>query len=138
MRISNCGLAIRGVYAGAAVHADDLCTTSASLDTISDQVKDDFTVNACLNLNVSKLEVMKFLQQSHPSETVVITDNTITTTPAATVVWWQWNLSASCSVSENIIKACQVLLLLVIIGVFQGELNPLSTTSIFKTCIIPI
>ena len=69
MRVSNCGLAIRGVYAGAAVHADDLRTTSASLDAISDHVKiiDDFTVNARLNLNVSKLEVMKCSKQSQPS-----------------------------------------------------------------------
>ena len=34
MRSSNCGLSIRGVYAGAAVQADDLHTTSSSIGVI--------------------------------------------------------------------------------------------------------
>ena len=56
-------------YVGAAVHADDLRTTSSSLDVINDQVNiiDEFTTNNCLKLNVSKLEVMRLLSSSNHS-----------------------------------------------------------------------
>ena len=133
---------VRGIYAGAAVHADDLCTTSSSLDVINDQVNiiDEFTTNNCLKLNVSKLEVMRLSKQLQPPDTIVIAGNTFTTTPAAKRlgVWWQWNLSASQSASENIKKARRVFFALGNIGAFQGELNPLSSISIFESCIIPI
>ena len=140
MRTSNCGLSVRGVYAGAAVHADDLRTISSSLDVINDQVNiiDEFTTNNCLKLNVSKLEVMRLSKQLQPLDTIVFAGNTITTTPAAKClgVWWQWNLSASQSASENIKKARRAFFALGNIGAFQGELNPLSSISIFESCII--
>ena len=93
MRTSNCGLSVRGVYAGAAVRADDLHTTSSSLDVINDQVNSiyEFTTNNCLKLNASKLEVMRLSKQLQPPDTIVIAGNTITTMPAAKClgVWWQ-------------------------------------------------
>ena len=142
MRASNCGLSIRGVYAGAAVHADDLRTTAASLDVIRDQVKiiDDFTTTTCLKLNISKLEVMRFSRLSYPPEIIDIANKSLVTTSAAKClgVWWHSNLSATHSVSENIKKARRAFFALGSINAFQGELNPLSSASIFEVCIIPI
>ena len=112
------------------------------LDVINDQVNiiDEFTSNNCLKLNVSKLEVIRLSQQPLSSEPIVIAGNTISTTSAAKClgVWWQWNLSASKSVTENIKKARRAFFAFGNIGAFQGELNPLSSVSTFETCIIPI
>ena len=53
-------------------------------------------------------------------------------------VQWQHNLSASESVKVNISKARKAFFSLGSTGVFHGKLNPLSASSIFETCIIPI
>ena len=34
---TNCGLSVRGTYMGAAIHADDLCTSAASMDCVYQQ-----------------------------------------------------------------------------------------------------
>ena len=52
-------------------------------------------------------------------------------------VWWQSNLSAARSVPENTAKARKAFFALGSIGAFSGELNPLSTSSIFETCVVP-
>ena len=46
-------------------------------------------------------------------------------------------MSAKHSVSENIDKARRAFFALGRLGAFQGDLNPLSSCSIFETCIIP-
>ena len=53
-------------------------------------------------------------------------------------VWWQYNLSASRAVHENISKARKAFFAFGNISVFHGSLNPLSGRSIFETCIVPI
>ena len=52
-------------------------------------------------------------------------------------VWWNSSLSAKHSVIENINKARRAFFTLGSLGVFQGDLTPLSSCSIFETCIIP-
>ena len=86
-------------YAGAAIHADDLRTTAASKDAVSLQasVISNFGRNACLKLNASKLEV----RQCKDPEELNIAGVKMST--------WQYNLSASRALHENIGKARKVL-----------------------------
>ena len=64
----------------------------------------------------------------------------MTTTEAAKClgVWWQSNLSASKSINENIKKARKAYFALGSLGAFNGDLNPLSSRSIFETCVLPV
>ena len=136
----NVGSSIRGVYIGAAIHADDLRTTAATRDEVRQQadVIQDFTQDTCLNLNVSKLEVVKISKISHAVETLLVAGHSVTTTSAAKClgVCWQSNLSASLSANENIKKARKAFFAIGNLGAFKGELNSLSTSSIFETCIL--
>ena len=142
MRESNLGSSMRGVYTGAAIHADDLRTIATARDEILHQanVIQQFTDDTCLNLNVSKLEVVKISKTPQPPEKLQIIGHNVETTPAAKClgVWWQSNLSASKSVNENVKKARKAFFALGSLGAFQGDLNPLSTCSIFETCVLPI
>ena len=52
-------------------------------------------------------------------------------------VWWQHDISAKRSVTENINKARKAFFALSSLGAFQGDLNPLSSSSIFEICVIP-
>ena len=49
--------------------------------------------------------------------------------------WWSGNLLTSKSIDENIQKARRAFFYF---SVFQGDLSPLSTRSIIKTCVVPI
>ena len=126
---------------GAAIHADDLCTTAASSGDLCNQsnIINKFSGSSCLKLNSSKLEVMRISKLPQPSETLMISEQSVATTDAAKSldVWWQTNLSAARYVSENITKARKAFFALGSIGAFSGELNPLSTSSIYETCVIP-
>ena len=51
---------------------------------------------------------------------------------------WSVDLSAKDSVKINITKAQRAFFGLGSIGAFHGKLNPLSGSSIFDTCIVPI
>ena len=53
-------------------------------------------------------------------------------------IQWQSNLSANESVSTNITKARKTFFGLGSTGVFHGDLNPLSSSSIYETCVLPI
>ena len=54
MKERNISSSMRGIYTGAAIHADDLCTTAAIRDEVLHQadVIQKFTQDTCLNLNV--------------------------------------------------------------------------------------
>ena len=60
MRESNHGLSLCNTYAGAAIHADDLCTIAASKNTLCLQgnMITDFTNKNHLKLISSKLEIL--------------------------------------------------------------------------------
>ena len=126
---------------GGAVHADDLRTTAASSDSISkqDAVINSFTSDSCLKLNTTKLEMVKISPYTHDTAVVKIGNSYISTSNAAKClgVWWNSSLSAKHSVIENINKARRAFFALGSLGAFQGDLNPLSSCSIFETCIIP-
>ena len=142
MRESNCGLSVRGTYMGAATHADDIRTTAPSKKSVSTQadIVANFMKDTCLKLNSSKLEIVKISSQPQENESVQINDVNICTTSSAKClgVWWQSNLSAKRSVHENINKSRRAFFALGGLGAFQGELSPLSSSSIFEACITPI
>ena len=129
---------------GGAAHADDIRTIATSKDTISAQINiiNSFTHKHHLRLNSEKTEIVKITcQPYHPEQISLAQCNTnITTIPEAKCLgtWWSSNLSALCSVQENICKARRVFFAFGKIDAFQGHLNPLSAVSIFKTCVIPI
>ena len=108
MRESNCGLSVRGTYMGAATNADDIRTTAPSKKSVSTQadIVSNFMKDTCLELNSSKLEIVK-ISQPQENVSVQIDDVNICTTSSAKClgVWWQSNLSAKRSVHENIYKA---------------------------------
>ena len=142
MRESEYGLYVRGTYMGGAIHADDLRTTAASSDSVSrqDEVINSFASDSCLKLNTTKFEVVKISPYSRDMAFVQIGNSNISTSSASKClgVWWNSNLSAQTSVSDNINKARKAFFALGRLGAFQGILNPLSSCSIFETCIIPI
>ena len=98
MRESSCGLSIRGTYMGAAIHADNLRTAAPSMESTASQadIIKDFTVDSCLKLNASKLEIVKILTQSHVPESVLINDSCVQIFSSAKClgVWWQHDLLA--------------------------------------------
>jgi len=84
--------------------------------------------------------VVKISKTLQPLENLQVAGHTVGTTPAAKClgVWWRSNLSASKSANKNIKKARRAFLTLGCLGAFQGDLNPLSTRSIFETCVLPV
>ena len=93
----------------AVIHGNDLRTTAATRDEVRQQadVIQDFTQDTCLNLNVSKLEVVKISKTPQAVESLHVAGDSVTTTTAAKClgVWYQSNLSASLFMNENIKKA---------------------------------
>ena len=126
---------------GAAVHADDLRSTTASAEAISqpNAVINQFARDSCLSLNTKKTEIVKISPFSCEEAIVQLESHTLPTTNAAKClgVWWNSSLSARHSVTENISKARRAFFALGRLGAFKGDLNPLSSCSIFETCIIP-
>ena len=141
LRESDCGLHVRGTYMGAAVHADDLRTTAPTAEALSQQnaVINQFARDSCLRLNNTKIEVIKISPFSQHETVVQLENYTMPTSNAAKClgVWWNSSLSAKHSVCENINKARRAFFALGRLGAFQGDLNPLSSCSIFENCIIP-
>ena len=58
---------------GAAIYANDLCTASPSMESTASQADiKDFTVDSCLKLNASKLEIIKITTQSMCKSTIPV------------------------------------------------------------------
>ena len=142
LKEKKCGLSVCQTYAGAAIHADDLRTSAASIEVMCDQARviQKFAEDNHLKLNASKLEVVRVSRHQRDPERLELAGVVTETAAAAKClgVWWQYNLSASRAVHENVRKARKAFFALGNIGVFHGSLNPLSGRSIFETCIIPI
>ena len=52
--------------------------------------------------------------------------------------WWKSDLLATKSVEENITKVCRTFFHYGRIGVFQGDISPLSSRSVLECCVMPI
>ena len=51
--------------------------------------------------------------------------------------WWKSNLGSAKSVEANIEKGMKAFFAAGAIGAYQGTLNPLSSISLFNTCVVP-
>ena len=142
MRSLNNGGSLHGIFAGSAVHADDVRSIAPQCESIITQSSeiDSFTKDAGLKLNISKLEVIQLSQK--PTEPVEITLGNVSKTTKKSAkclgVQWQSNLSAKESVSNNIAKARKAFFSLGSTKDFHGDLNPFSSSNIFETCVLPV
>ena len=142
MRAECHGLSISQTYICTAIHADDLRTIAESKEVVSKQacVVSTFAKAVNLKLNSSKVEVLRISWKKHNPEVIQLVDLQLSATSAVKClgVWWQYNMSASRAVLENISKARKAFFALGGTGAFHGSLNPLSGRSIYESCILPI
>ena len=142
MRSKHDGGSLHGIFAGTAVHADDVRSIAPSIQSIISQYSDihSFTSDVGLKLNASKLEVIQISQNPKAPVEITLGNHALTTKRTARClgIQWQSNLSANESVSTNITKARKTFFGLGSTGVFHGNLNPLSSSSIYETCVLPI
>ena len=52
--------------------------------------------------------------------------------------WWTHNLTSTKFIAENVCKARKAFFSFGSIGIFHGNLNPLSSNSVIKTCVMPV
>ena len=126
LRSISCGASLQGIYTGTAIHADDVRCIAPNVQSL-------LTQSSEIQSRISQIP-------SKESTQVKIGKDVIAPSRSARClgVQWQHNLSASESVKVNISKARKAFFSLGSTGVFHGKLNPLSASSIFETCIIPI
>ena len=95
-----------------------------------------------LKLNISKCEIVLFSKQASSSKLPVCeVDGSVL--PAGDAgkclgYWWKGDLSASWSVEENIQKACRAFFHYSSIGVFQGDISPLSSREVIESCVMSV
>ena len=105
MKSENCGLSVGGTFIGTALHADDVRTCAASKSSVTKQnaIISEFTDSSCLKLNTQKLEVLQIGHKPNTSESLGIAGIQMPLSDSVKClgVWWQYNLSASRAVNEN-------------------------------------
>ena len=142
LRQNKAGISMYGTYIGGAAHADDLRTIAASKDSIVQQysIINQFTEGNHLRLNLSKTEVIKISHHLSDPELIHLPQLELFTTSSAKClgVWWQHNLMAERSVKENITRARKAFFAQGAIDAFLGHLNPMSSSSVFETCVVPV
>ena len=142
MRNLNSGGSLHDTFTGSAFHADDVRSIAPSIQSIITQSSEinSFTNNVGLKLNTSKLEVIQLSQKPTEPQDITLADVTITTKKSARClgVEWQSNLSGNKSISTNIAKARNAFFGLGSTKAFHGDLNPLSSSNIFETCVLPV
>ena len=103
-----------------------------------------FTESNFLKLNVAKCEIVVFGSVRGKKEMtgleMVVEDAVIPVSSEGKCLgyWWRGDLFAARSVEENIGKARRSFFHYGSIGVFQGDLSPLSSRSVIETCVIPV
>ena len=142
MRPQKYGASLHGYFAGTAVHADDVRSIAPMIRSITQQATEinSFVSNVGLSLNISKLDLIQFSQTPKDPIRTTICNQVLHTKKSVRCLGTQWSvdLSAKDSVKININKAQTAFFGLGSIGAFHGKLNPLSGSSIFDTCIVPI
>ena len=139
LQASGVGFTVNNFYAAGFLHADDLrmlATSEESLDCQVVLVK-VFGEKNLLKLNVSKCEIILFSSQKSIAFPVCEVEGSVM--PAGDVVkclgyWWRGDLSASTSIDEKIRKARRALFLFGSIGVFLGDVSPLSSRAAQHLC----
>ena len=139
MRQLNCGGSLHSTFVGSAVHANDVRSIAPNIDSIVSQSSEihSFASDVGLKLNKSKLEVIQLSQKLTLPLEINLGDVSMTTKKSARClgIQWQSNLSAKHSVST---KARRAFFGLGSTKAFHGDLNPLSSSNIFDTCVLPV
>ena len=92
-----------------------------------------FAEENLLMLNISKCEIVLF--SSHKGSAFQVCEVEGSVIPAGDVgkclgYWWRGDLAASTSIDENIRKASRAFFHFGSIGVFQGDISPLSSRAV--------
>ena len=141
---SGLGPSISNIFAGAYAHADDIRTVTSSLVTLQQQINvvQTFADDNALVLNPAKCEIL-----------TVSTSKRVSTSPIGILgnralvaqhhakclgYWWSWDLSATRAIDEAIKRARRAFFAFGAMGTFHGKLNPISSKTIFDTCVVPI
>ena len=123
MRSKHNGGFLHGIFAGTAVHADDVRSIALSIQSVISQYSDihSFTSDVGLKLNASKLEVIQISQNPKAPVEITLGNHALTTKRTARClgIQWQSNLSANESVSTNITKARKTFLAWVALEFFM-------------------
>ena len=143
LQASGVGLSVNNFYAGGFLHVDDIRTLATSDVSLRYQINlvKTFADHNLLKLNGSKCEIVLFSRQ--PSNTFPACEVDGSVLPAGSVgkclgYWWKGDLSASRSVEENIKKARRAFFHYGSIGVFQGDIGPLSSKEVIESCVMPV
>ena len=139
---ANAGIALDGVYLGSLGslgHADDI--RSLKYDPQSSSTQATIIGENLLQMNTQKCELVLHSHGSAPKDVKVEVGSTTlkpTTASKCLGVWWTSDLSPMKAITQNISKARKAFFSFGCIGVFQGELNPLSSRSVVDTCVMPV
>ena len=139
---SNNGGSLHGTFVGIAIHADDVCSIAPNIQSVISQSSDilSFTTDLGLKLNTSKLELIQMSQTTSKPIEIAIANHILTKKTSASCLGVKWcsDLSARDSVNTNILKARKAFFGLGSTGVYHGKLNPLSSSSIFESFVLPV
>ena len=142
LRDEQAGVSIEGLFLGGAAHADDVRTIASSLASAEAQgaLILEFATQNGLSLNQSKTEIVKVSKSQNPGHAQLhILDSVVDTIPHAKCLGFHWShsLSARHGVEENIAKARRQFFALGASGCFLGHSNPLTSSAMVETCVMP-
>ena len=125
------------------MHADDIQTLASSEETLTRQIAlvNTFAEEYLLKLNINKCEIVVFSRDRNFAPPLCEIE--WSEMPAGDVgkclgYWWKGDLLATKSVVENTKKAPRAFFHYGSIGVFQGDISPLSSKSVLECCLISV
>ena len=145
LQSASLGLSIHNTYAGGYLHADDIRTLACSYSSMEAQIAmvSQFASDNFLTLNKSNCEVV-IISASAPKHTATTSSHVvyhsfpIQDEAKCLGYIWSRNLSAASMINERIHKARQAFFQFGSISAFQGNLSPISSSSIIKCCVYPV
>ena len=142
------GISVNNVYAGGYLHADDKRTLASSKSSMETQITTvaRFASDNFLNLNESKCEVVICQKSTNPLPDSISCNGVASISKGFLVrrvgkclgYLFISNLSSVNMVEERICKARGAFFKFGSISAFQGDLSPISTSSIVEICIYPV
>ena len=145
LQSASLGLSIHNTYDGGYLHADDIRTLACSYFSMEAQIPIvlQFASDNFLTLNESKCDVV-VISASTPKHSATASSHVVCHSfpnqdEAKCLGYiWRRNLSAARMINERIHKARRAFFQFGSISAFQGNLNPISSSSIIECCVYPI
>ena len=100
-----------------------------------------FAEENLLKLNVSKCEIVLFSSQKGIALPVCEVEGSVMSAGdigKCLGYWWRGDLSASISIDINIRKPCRAFFHFGSIGVFQGDVSPMSSRAVLESRVMPV